>query len=166
MLNTLTITFQQDSGYAVSNCDFFMNYFNFIGIMERKTHTSNIKTITNSNYLLKRGYYGFKLLSDIRLTKNQIISLERLLLEKIKKLITPSKRCKFWTSISLNKTLTKQPLESRMGKGKGSISTKAVFLKRGFIIYEFTNISFQQARHILFFLKKYLPNKLFLITKK
>jgi ribosomal protein L16/L10AE len=66
----------------------------------------------------------------------------------------------------LNKTLTKLPLESRMGKGKGSIYTKVVFLKKGFVLYEFQNIKNQSMKELFYFFRKYFPAKLLLINKK
>ena len=68
--------------------------------------------------------------------------------------------------MQLNKTLTKLSLESRMGKGKGSIYTRALFLKKGSIIYEFSNISDQQIKEIYMCLKKYVPAQLKIARKK
>ena len=138
----------------------------FIEVMERKTHINPTKILTSSNHLLKQGCYGLKLLTNLKLTKDQLISLERLLTKKIKSLNTSSKKYKFWVFISLNKTLTKQPLESRMGKGKGSILTEVIFLRKGTIIYEFTNINYQQIKQLFSFFKRYLPAKLLLVVKK
>lgn len=134
--------------------------------MSKKTHINPTKILTNSNHVLKWGSHGFKLLTNLRLTKDQLISLERLLNQKIKSLNNSSKKSKFWVFILLNKTLTKQPLESRMGKGKGSILTEVVFLRKGSIIYEFTNMNLQQIKQLFYFFKKYLPAKLLLVTKK
>lgn len=134
--------------------------------MSKKTYLNTTKGSTNSNHLLKFGSYGFKLLSNLRLTEEQIVALRRLLLKKLKNLESCSKTYKIWELISLNKTLTKLPLESGMGKGKGSIYTKAVFLKKGFILYEFQNIKNQSITELFYFFRKYFPAKLLLINKK
>ena len=135
-------------------------------IIMKKTHTIFPKTSTNSNHLLKLGSYGFKISSSLRVTKNQLILLERLLARKLKTLSCSIKLYKSWSFIKLNKTLTKLPLESRMGKGKGSILTEVVFLKKGTIIYTFQNLKRQQIEEIFLLFKKYLPTKLILICKK
>lgn len=132
----------------------------------KKTHTNINKTLTNSNHLLKFGSHGLKISSNLRLTKNQLICLDRSLLKKLKNLDTQIKNYKLWSFITLNKTLTKQPLESRMGKGKGNILTEVVFLRKGSIIYEFQNIKVQSIKEIFSFFKKYLPSKLILVYKK
>lgn len=135
-------------------------------IIMKKTHTIFPKILTNSNHLLKSGSYGFKISSNLRLTKNQLVLLERSLMIKLKTLSCSIKTCKLWSFIKLNKTLTKLPLESRMGKGKGSVLTEVVFLKKGTIIYTFQNLKRQQVEEIFLLFKKYLPVKLILICKK
>ena len=68
--------------------------------------------------------------------------------------------------MQLNKTLTKLSLESRMGKGKGSIYTRVLFLKKGSVIYEFVNINNHQIKEVYMYLKKYVPARLKLVYKK
>lgn len=65
----------------------------------------------------------------------------------------------------LNKTLTKLSLEARMGKGKGSVYTRVLFLKKGSVIYEFKNIKNQQIQEVFNLLKKYFSTKIILIKK-
>ena len=69
-------------------------------------------------------------------------------------------------NLQLNRTLTKLSLESRMGKGKGPIYTKVLFLEKGSIIYEFENLKFQQIKEIYEFFKKYMSVKVVLVRKK
>ena len=134
--------------------------------MKKKTHINPTIILTNSNHILKYGSYGFKILTNLKLTKNHLISIERILSKKLKSLSNYSNGFKFWTLISLNKTLTRLPLESRMGKGKGAILTVVVFLRKGSIIYEFKNLNSQQIKQIFSFLSKYISAKSLLISKK
>lgn len=134
--------------------------------MIKKTHKKIPKTTTSNCYLLKFGSYGFKLLDSIRLENEQLNSLERSLLKKLKNLSNYSKEYKLWTLLKPNKTLTKLNLESRMGKGKGAIYTEALFLKKGTIIYEFENLTFQQILEVFECIKKQLSVDLVLIWKK
>lgn len=62
--------------------------------MIKKTHKKTPKNLTYSRHLLKFGSYGFKMLSDLRLTKEQVNSLERALVKKLKYLSSPSKKAK------------------------------------------------------------------------
>ena len=132
----------------------------------KKTHKKKLNRLSHSNHLLKTGFYGFKILSDLQLTEKQAMSLERILKVKLKKLSIQFQKTKVWVNIQLNKTLTKLSLESRMGKGKGSIYTKVLFIEKGSIIYEFKNIKIQQLKEIYMFFKKHIPCKLVLVCKK
>lgn len=134
--------------------------------MLKKTHKTPKKNLAYSSQLLKFGSCGLKILSDLRLNKEQIASIERSLMKKLKELSSYSKKCKFWSFAQTNKTLTKLSLESRMGKGKGPIYTEVIFLKRGSTIYEFHNLKEQQAKELFNFIRKQMSSKLKLIFKK
>lgn len=133
--------------------------------MTKKTHANVTKTLANSTHLLQFGSCGFKIMESIRLTKSQLTSLERLLLQKLKYL-SQSKNYKLWSLSVFNKTLTKLSLESRMGKGKGTVYTEAVFLKKGFIIFEFQNVKYLHMIEIFNFFKKYFPVSLLLVYRR
>ena len=139
---------------------------NLIWIMIKKTHINPSKMLANSRHLLKFGHYGFKILTNTRLTSLQLTSLNRILNRKLKSLPTRTKNYKLWFFSAPNKTLTKLNLESRMGKGKGSIFTEAVFLKKGTIIYEFQNIKYQQIVEVFEFFNNHLSAKLMLVSRK
>ena len=131
-----------------------------------KTHKLIVKNLTYSRHLLKFGSYGLKVLSDLRLNKEQIESLNRSLQRKVKTLSNYSKKIKIWDFLQPNKTLTKLSLESRMGKGKGSIYTEVLFMKKGSIIYEFDNMKSSQVIEIFNFIKKQFSVEVKLINKK
>ena len=52
----------------------------------KKTHKKKLKSFSHFNHLLKNGSYGFKITSNLRLTENQLVSMERILKSKLKKL--------------------------------------------------------------------------------
>ena len=132
----------------------------------RKTHKLVVKNLTYSCHLLKFGSYGLKILSDLQLNKEQIESLNRSLYRKVKTLSSHSKKVKIWDFLQPNKTLTKLSLESRMGKGKGSIYTEVLFMKKGSIIYEFGNLRNSQIIEIFNFIKKQFSVEIKLIYRK
>ena len=132
----------------------------------KKTHKTKIKNLSYSNHLLKIGSYGFKILSNLRLTEKQKLNLERILKTKLKKMFNPLSKYKVASNLTFNKTLTKLSLESRMGKGKGSVYTKVLYLKKGTIIYELSNLKYLQIKELLTFIEKYLQTNLLLVQKK
>nr|UVF63038.1 ribosomal protein L16 [Synarthrophyton patena] len=122
--------------------------------MTKKSHKNFSKTLTYSRHLLKFGSIGFKAMSEGTITKEHIFSIERSLQQKLKILTHNSKNTKIWCLLYTNKVVTKLGLESRMGKGKGSVYTESVFIKPGCIIYEFKNITLQNSLELLNFVKK------------
>lgn len=135
--------------------------------MIKKSHKKYSKFLTRTKHTLKFGNYGLKLIYPIMLTQKQLFMLETLVWKFLKKVDIFSNNLKFWNLISTNIFLTKLSLESRMGKGKGTIYTEAVFLKGGTIIFEFKNIKKSSLQELLLFLKKRMPlTKLVLVSFK
>lgn len=60
----------------------------------KKIHKGRKKTLGYSNYLLKVGSYGFKLMSNLRLTEKQTMVMERILRIKLKKFSTQLQKIK------------------------------------------------------------------------
>nr|YP_004062217.1 ribosomal protein L16 [Plocamiocolax pulvinata]ADR03233.1 ribosomal protein L16 [Plocamiocolax pulvinata] len=132
--------------------------------MNKKTHNKQSFQYTNTQHLIRYGIYGIKVSSLILLTESQLNSIEWDLIKKLK-LITKKKPYKFWNCVTLNINLTKLNIESRMGKGKGLIYTKGVFLKPGTILFEFDNITLQQIVYLYNYINKKISNKFILVFK-
>nr|AYR06678.1 ribosomal protein L16 [Rhodogorgon sp.] len=132
--------------------------------MIKKSHNKCLLNLTYSRHVLKFGTIGFKAISFGYLTKEQLNSVKWSLTRKSKEL-NVNKTPKIWYLTFLNKTLTRLSTESRMGKGKGSIYTQLLFVKPGFILFEFSNISKQQAFEIFMFVRKRISIKIAIIYK-
>nr|YP_009316519.1 50S ribosomal protein L16 [Kappaphycus alvarezii]AOV83602.1 50S ribosomal protein L16 [Kappaphycus alvarezii] len=132
--------------------------------LEKKTHNNYRKIYKHSCHTLKYGTYGIKVTSFGRLEESSINSLNRSILKIIKK-FKNKESIKFWNLVFLNLNLTKLSSESRMGKGKGIIINKALFLRPGKVIFEFEGLTFQQASLILFNMQKLLHLKMNLVRK-
>lgn len=130
-------------------------------LVPKKTHKAYPKkTCSRKNHVLQLGISGLKILTSTRLTESQIKSFEWVL----KKLLKSRKNhVKLWPKFNLNLNLTKLSAESRMGKGKGSIYTKAQFLKAGSIFFEFSETNKQTNKQIITYLSKIFPKKFKLI---
>nr|WCH57632.1 ribosomal protein L16 [Hypnea wynnei] len=117
------------------------------------------------NCILRKGNYGLKALSFGRLTETQLSFLKNIIVKSSKKIGNSKKSIKIWNKIVLNYNLTKLSSESRMGKGKGSIYTRAVFIKPGNIIFEFELFSYSQAQYIWSKLNRNCCLKLILVKR-
>nr|YP_009138189.1 ribosomal protein L16 [Gracilaria vermiculophylla]AHZ58216.1 ribosomal protein L16 [Gracilaria vermiculophylla]AHZ58241.1 ribosomal protein L16 [Gracilaria vermiculophylla]AXI97794.1 ribosomal protein L16 [Gracilaria vermiculophylla]WDZ68092.1 ribosomal protein L16 [Gracilaria vermiculophylla] len=120
----------------------------------KKTHNKYSLKLKQSNHVLHCGRFGIKSLSFSRLTETQLNALQWSILKKLKKLSSNKKTFRFWTILSLNLALTKLNLESRMGKGKGSIYTHAVYIRPGMTLFEFDNITEHQMKDLFKYILK------------
>nr|YP_010921919.1 ribosomal protein L16 [Grateloupia turuturu]YP_010986418.1 ribosomal protein L16 [Pachymeniopsis lanceolata]WIM51226.1 ribosomal protein L16 [Grateloupia turuturu]WOL37386.1 ribosomal protein L16 [Pachymeniopsis lanceolata] len=135
--------------------------------VQRKTHNKYHHKLCFSNHVLRFGKFGIKVVSFNRISESQLKSLEWSIIRKLKELSNNNKKAfKLWSLVNLNLNLTKLSQESRMGKGKGVIYSKAVFLKPGLILFEFDKISYQQLIEVFGFIRKKIPAKVILIKKE
>lgn len=130
----------------------------------KKTHNKYKKRLKHSKNLLKFGQFGFKIINFKSISKKQNLLIITFINKKLKEL-TLKKKTKIWHNIPFNKNLTKLNIESRMGKGKGSIYTQNSYLLPGTIFFEIEEINFKQIEELFNYLKKKLSIKLTLIFK-
>lgn len=111
------------------------------------------KTIRHKGINIKKINYGTW---AIQTTTYGVISVKHITYIKqyLQKNIKKFKQFKF--NITINKIITKKPLDTRMGGGKGSIYDFQYFLKPGSIFLEFYNISL----NIIFPIFKVINNKI------
>nr|YP_004062210.1 ribosomal protein L16 [Gracilariopsis andersonii]ADR03226.1 ribosomal protein L16 [Gracilariopsis andersonii]APC24893.1 ribosomal protein L16 [Gracilariopsis andersonii] len=134
-------------------------------IKENKTHNKYSLKYKQPNHILRYGHFGIKSISFGRLSEKQFNALRWSMLKKLKLLTNNKKNFRFWTLFVMNLTLTKFNLESRMGKGKGAIYTKASYIRPGMVLFEFDNITEQQMRNLLHYISKKIPLKIMLVKK-
>ncbi|EAI2914859.1 50S ribosomal protein L16 [Campylobacter jejuni] len=73
---------------------------------------------------------------------------------------------KTWIRVFPDKPLTKKPLETRMGKGKGAVEEWVMNIKPGRIIYEMVGVSEEMAREALTLAMHKLPFKTKFVTRE
>jgi len=73
---------------------------------------------------------------------------------------------KSWIRVFPDKPLTRKPLETRMGKGKGSVEEWVMNIKPGRIIFEVAGVSEEISRTALTLALHKLPFKCKIITAK
>jgi large subunit ribosomal protein L16 len=76
------------------------------------------------------------------------------------------RQAKTWIRVFPDKPITKKPLETRMGKGKGSVEKWVMNIKPGRIIYEIAGIDEGLAREALTLAMNKLPFKTKIITRE
>ena len=85
-------------------------------------------------HVIHFGEYGLKAEIGGVIKSNQIESARRAITRKIKR------KGKIWINIFPDLPITSKPLESRMGKGKGSVSYWSARIKSGTTLFEICGV--------------------------
>lgn len=109
----------------------------------RKQHRGRMRGTPVRGSSLAFGDYGLKALECGWVTDRQIEAARIAMTRFVKR------GGKLWIRIFPDKPITKKPLETRMGKGKGSPEGWVAVVKPGRIIYEMEGVSEQMAREAM-----------------
>ena len=99
--------------------------------------------MSNSGNYVCYGTYGMKALEAGWITNRQIEAGRISLSRRVRKI------GRLWIRIFPNKSITKKPAETRMGKGKGSPDSWVSIIKPGRILYEVDGLTEEQAKEAL-----------------
>ena len=100
----------------------------------RKLQKGRIRGVARRGCNLSFGDYGLQAVSHGRVTARQIESARMAMSRAAKR------GGKLWVRIFPDKTITKKPAETRMGKGKGAPEEWVVPIKRGRMLYEMQGV--------------------------
>lgn len=117
----------------------------------RKTHRGRLKGVATRGSSLAFGEYGLQALANKWITARQI-EASRVALARFTK-----KGGKVWIRIFPDKSVTKKPAETRMGKGKGDPAFWVAVVKRGRILFEMEGVSRDEAKQAMKLASDKLP---------
>ena len=109
--------------------------------------------------------YGIRILDGMKITSNMVSACDLVMRKLLKD------KGNFMKKIHPDKYVTKKPLKSRMGKGKGKFEHMAMYLRPGKVIYEFqlspyhSAVESDIAKHIFKQIKVRMPSKMMLERK-
>ena len=106
------------------------------------------------------GNIGIKAIEHGRIDSRQIEAARVAMTRHVKR------TGKVWIRVFPDKPLTKKPLETRMGKGKGGVEKWVMNIKPGRIIYEMAGVSDALAREALTLAMHKLPFKTKIVTQE
>ena len=106
------------------------------------------------------GNIGIKALEHGRIDSRNIESARVAMTRYIKR------AGKVWIRVFPDKPLTAKPLETRMGKGKGSVDKWVMNIQPGRIIYEMIGVDYQIAKEALALAQSKLPFKTKIVTSE
>jgi len=117
----------------------------------RKCQRGRRKGISTSGSKLNFGEFGLKALENAWLTNTQIEAARVAIMRHIKR------SGKAWIRVFPDKSVTKKPAETRMGKGKGAPLYWVAVIKRGRILFEMDGLPIELAQEALRLASTKLP---------
>ena len=117
----------------------------------RKMHKGRNRGLAQNGNTIAFGRYGLVAQTRGRITSRQIESARRAMTRYMKR------GGNTWIRIFPDKPITKKPLETRMGKGKGNVEYWVCPIKPGRILYEMEGVDESIAREALTLAAAKLP---------
>ena len=125
----------------------------------RRPHRLRYDGVTRGNKELHFGEFGLQALEGAWITQQQIEAARVAMTRYMKR------GGKVWLNIFPHLSLTKIPLETRMGKGKGQPEKWVAVVKKGKIMFEIDQVSEEVAREALRLAAHKLPIKCKFVMK-
>ena len=126
----------------------------------RKTFRLKYEGKAKGNTELHNGTYGLMAMEGAWITSNQIEAARIAMTRYMKR------GGKVWINIFPNLSLTKKPLETRQGKGKGNPEVWVAVVKQGKIMFEIDEVTEEVAREALRLASHKLPIKTKFVKKE
>lgn len=126
----------------------------------RKQQRRRLRGNAKGGDYLAFGDYGIQTLDRGEMTSNQIeaarVAINRYL----------SRRGKVWIRVFPHTPITKKPLETRQGKGKGAVEYWAAKIKPGMILFELAGVPQSAAREAMRLADGKLPFRCRFVSKE
>ena len=126
----------------------------------RRPHRLRYDGVSKGNTELHFGSYGLMAMEGAWITQNQIESARVAMTRYMKR------GGKVWINIFPHLSLTKKPLETRQGKGKGAHDSWVAVVKKGKVMFEVGEVSEDIAREALRLAMHKLPIKCKFVKKE
>jgi len=119
----------------------------------RKTQKGRMRGMASSGDFVSFGSYGLKALEPGWITSRQIEAARITISRKVRKV------GRMWIRIFPDKSITKKPAETRMGKGKGAPEYWVAVVKPGRILFEIEGLDEKDAERAFRLCSHKLPIK-------
>ena len=106
----------------------------------RKMHKGRNRGLAQNGNTIDFGRFGLVAQTRGRITSRQIEAARRAMTRYVKR------GGNIWIRIFPDKPITKKPLETRMGKGKGNVEYWVALVQPGKVLYEMSGVSEEVAR--------------------
>lgn len=128
-------------------------------VKHRKQMKGNLKGTAQSGSDVSFGDFGMQITESGRITARQIEAARMAITRHVKR------AGKLWIRVFPDKPVTKKPLETRMGHGKGAVEEWVAVVQRGRVVYELGGIPEDVAREAFRLAGHKLPLEARVITR-
>ena len=128
-------------------------------VLHRKVQRGSMKGHAKGHTELHFGTYGLQALEAHWITNRQIEAARIAMTREMKR------GGKVWITIFPDKPITKKPLDTRMGKGKGNPEEWVAVVKPGRIMFELDGVTEETAKEALRLAQHKLPIKTKIVTR-
>lgn len=129
-------------------------------VKHRKHQRGKLKGTPKRGCDISYGKYGLAATTPVWLTSQQIEAARIAITRHIKR------GGKLWIRVFPHKPVTKQPAETRMGKGKGNPELWVAIVKPGHVLFELDGVETELARAAMRLAAAKLPCKTKFVTKQ
>ncbi|MFH1768310.1 MAG: 50S ribosomal protein L16 [Candidatus Omnitrophota bacterium] len=126
----------------------------------RKSQRGRLKGIAVSGATVSFGEFGLKALGSGWFKNTQIEASRIVLTRRLRR------AGKLWIRVFPDKPITKKPIETRMGKGKGEVESWVAVIRRGTILFEIGGVSEDFAKDSFRLVAYKLPFKTRFVVRK
>ena len=126
----------------------------------RRVHRLPYEGKSKGNIKLDKGQFGIMAQEGAWITANQIEAARVAMTRYMKR------GGKVWINIFPHMPLTKKPIGTRMGKGKGAVEAWVAVVKEGKILFEIADVTEEIAREALRLASHKLPIKTKFVMKE
>ena len=126
----------------------------------RRVHRGRMTGKALRGNKVSNGEYGLQALQPAWITSNQIEAARIAMTRYIKR------NGKVWIKVFPDKPVTKKPLGTRMGSGKGAPEYWVAVVKPGRVMFEIAGVSEEQARGAMRLARHKLPIKCKFVKKE
>ena len=119
----------------------------------RKSHRSRLRGRTFNRNKVSFGDYGLQSIQSSWITSRQLESSRRVLIRYVRR------NGKLWIRIFPDNPVTRRPIETRMGSGKGNLEYWIAVVRSDVIIFEMCGVSEIVTRQAMRIISSKLPIK-------
>lgn len=125
----------------------------------RKQHRGRMRGMAQKGNTVAFGEFGIQSMEPIWLTGRQIEAARRAMTRHVRR------GGQIWIRVFPHKSITKKPLETRMGSGKGNVDGWVAVVRPGKILFEIAGVPEDAARRAMRLAQDKLPIRTQIVTR-